>query len=199
MRRRENSGGIMAGFYSLFVFILFIVYLFVYSYFIIYLFSNFILSFFLLYSFCFFFFFVLEPKLLLPAMESLTNQKKAWNSTKQRSKGIVSAIIDAAKCPEKESLGWVGIEEQHENDIHDTSSITLPTTPPPPPIENDTHIFDLLSKDNTYFIHYSKKNDSITSINSATVEKLVEIITKDIGNINENKNHCHFYYFNYQK
>ncbi|CAO3630048.1 unnamed protein product [Cunninghamella blakesleeana] len=121
-----------------------------------------------------------QPKLLLPSMESQTNKKKTWISTKQRSKGIVSAIIDAAKCPEKESLGWVGIEEQHENDIHDTSTITLPTTPPPPPIENDTHIFDLLRKDNAYFIHHSKKNETSASINSATVEKLVEIITKDI-------------------
>ncbi|CAO3632709.1 unnamed protein product [Cunninghamella echinulata] len=115
-------------------------------------------------------------------MELPTTTTTTTVTAKQRSKGIVSAIIDAAKCPEKESLGWVGIEEQHENDIHDTASITLSATPPPPPpIENDTHIFDLLSKDSTYFIHYSKKHDNLTSsMNSATVEKLVEIITKDI-------------------
>ncbi|CAO3683276.1 unnamed protein product [Rhizopus stolonifer] len=49
---------------------------------------------------------------------------------------------------------------------------------PKEPIENDPHVFDLLYKDALYFIHYGK-SDSIT-VTSATVEKLVEKLTREM-------------------
>ncbi|KAI8097061.1 ras guanine nucleotide exchange factor domain-containing protein [Halteromyces radiatus] len=101
-----------------------------------------------------------------------------WHSSSthqhHQSKDIISAIIAAAKYPENASFGWVGIEEEQTLD-------TRPNSPPPPPlpIENDTHIFDLLAlDDNAYFIHYSQRADQPSAMNSATVEKLVEILTK---------------------
>lgn len=51
---------------------------------------------------------------------------------------------------------------------------------PEPPIENDPHVFDLLTKDSSHFIHYGKKNDD-TTVTSATVEKLVEKLTREMG------------------
>lgn len=49
---------------------------------------------------------------------------------------------------------------------------------PEPPIENDPHVFDLLSKDSSHFIHYGKCDTTVTS---ATVEKLVEKLTREMG------------------
>lgn len=62
----------------------------------------------------------------------------------------------------------------HENqDVNDNEP-----KPPPKPIENDPHVFDLLSKDSSLFIHYGKCDTTVTS---ATVEKLVEKLTRDMG------------------
>lgn len=49
---------------------------------------------------------------------------------------------------------------------------------PEPPIENDPHVFDLVSKDSSHFIHYGKCDSTVTS---ATVEKLVEKLTREMG------------------
>lgn len=49
---------------------------------------------------------------------------------------------------------------------------------PEPPIENDPHVFDLVSKDSSHFIHYGKCDTTVTS---ATVEKLVEKLTREMG------------------
>lgn len=54
----------------------------------------------------------------------------------------------------------------------------IENNPPPLPIENDPHIFDLLAKDASSFIHYGKSDATITS---ATVEKLIEKITREMG------------------
>ncbi|KAI7888719.1 ras guanine nucleotide exchange factor domain-containing protein [Mucor mucedo] len=48
-----------------------------------------------------------------------------------------------------------------------------------PPIENDPHVFDLVSKDSSHFIHYGKSDTTVTS---ATVEKLVEKLTREMDN-----------------
>lgn len=50
--------------------------------------------------------------------------------------------------------------------------------PPPPPIENDPHVFDLITKDSSHFIHYGKCDTTVTS---ATLEKLVEKLTREMG------------------
>jgi hypothetical protein len=51
--------------------------------------------------------------------------------------------------------------------------------PPPKPIENDPHVFDLLSKNSSLFIHYGKCDN--TTVTSATVEKLIEKLTREMG------------------
>ncbi|KAI9263603.1 ras guanine nucleotide exchange factor domain-containing protein [Helicostylum pulchrum] len=51
--------------------------------------------------------------------------------------------------------------------------------PPPPPIENDPHVFDLITKDSSHFIHYGKCDTTVTS---ATLEKLVEKLTREMDN-----------------
>ncbi|KAG2211274.1 hypothetical protein INT47_006394, partial [Mucor saturninus] len=56
---------------------------------------------------------------------------------------------------------------------------TLTTEKPEPPIENDPHVFDLVSKDSSHFIHYGKSDTTVTS---ATVEKLVEKLTREMDN-----------------
>ncbi|KAI8334393.1 ras guanine nucleotide exchange factor domain-containing protein [Chlamydoabsidia padenii] len=97
-----------------------------------------------------------------------------------QSKDIVSAIMEAAYYPENKSLGWVGVEVPDALAIPPCRPPSPP--PPPPPIENDTHIFDLLSMDqvDSYFMHYSQRTDRSPCMNSVTVEKLVEILTKEI-------------------
>ncbi|ORZ05985.1 ras guanine nucleotide exchange factor domain-containing protein [Absidia repens] len=96
-----------------------------------------------------------------------------------QSKDIVSAIMAVVNNPESESLGWVGVGE-HDSGVGHASNLPYrPPSPPlpPPPIENDTHIFDLLTTDNSYFVHHSQRPDHSSSMSSATVEKLVEILT----------------------
>ncbi|KAL7333285.1 Guanine nucleotide exchange factor lte1, variant 2 [Mucor circinelloides] len=78
-------------------------------------------------------------------------------------------------------------QDQHESWIQQTSTDTLTSQPaasvesrpPPLPIENDPHIFDLLAKDTCRFIHYGKSDATITS---ATVEKLIEKLTREMDN-----------------
>ncbi|KAI8986000.1 ras guanine nucleotide exchange factor domain-containing protein [Pilobolus umbonatus] len=84
------------------------------------------------------------------------------------SKGIVSAIISASE--NNTSLGWVGVD-----DGSDTESKSIP----PRPIENDPQVFDILAKDSLHFIHYGKCDTTMTS---ATTEKLVEKLTREMGN-----------------
>ncbi|KAI8356764.1 ras guanine nucleotide exchange factor domain-containing protein [Choanephora cucurbitarum] len=48
------------------------------------------------------------------------------------------------------------------------------------PIENDPHIFELLSVDSGCFIHYGKSDDH--TLTSAIVEKLVEKLTREMDN-----------------
>jgi hypothetical protein len=92
--------------------------------------------------------------------------------------------MEAAYYPENKPLGWVGVELPD----HDADSLRIPCRPPsppppPPPIENDTHIFDLLTMNDAsaYFIHYSQRPERSPTMNSVTVEKLVEILTREIG------------------
>lgn len=59
-----------------------------------------------------------------------------------------------------------------------TATATTSTEQPEPPIENDPHVFDLVSKDSSHFIHYGKSDTTVTS---ATVEKLVEKLTREMG------------------
>ncbi|KAF7729160.1 hypothetical protein EC973_004928 [Apophysomyces ossiformis] len=100
------------------------------------------------------------------------------------SKGIVSAIIEAANRPEHDEhhLGWVGVED---NTKKQSEKYMKPRqadeSSPPPPIENDPHVFDLLEKDSPRFIHYSKRESSNgCTMSSATVEKLVEKLTREM-------------------
>lgn len=82
-------------------------------------------------------------------------------------------------------------QDQHESWIQQTSTETLTSQPavsvesrpPPLPIENDPHIFDLLAKDTCRFIHYGKSDATITS---ATVEKLIEKLTREMGMLSSN-------------
>lgn len=74
-------------------------------------------------------------------------------------------------------------QQQQEDLIHLPPTKPPPppplTTPlPPPPIENNPHVFDLLSKDSSCFIHFAKSDTAVTS---ATVEKLVEKLTREMG------------------
>ncbi|KAI9020107.1 ras guanine nucleotide exchange factor domain-containing protein [Phycomyces nitens] len=99
-------------------------------------------------------------------------------------KGIVSAIM-AASLTENEqtashALGWVGVEEQEDPEQEDPYVTNTPPPPPPPPlpVENDPHVYDLLAQDNPSFIHYSNRN--LTMMSSATVEKLVEKLTREM-------------------
>ncbi|KAI7899637.1 ras guanine nucleotide exchange factor domain-containing protein [Cokeromyces recurvatus] len=84
-------------------------------------------------------------------------------------------------------LDWMNDEEKDtsQNETDPSSKVTkyLPLTedcsPPSPPIENDPYIFDLLTKDSPHFIHFSKNDMTITS---ATIEKLVEKLTRELDN-----------------
>ncbi|KAK4516504.1 Histone acetyltransferase type B subunit 2 [Mucor velutinosus] len=88
------------------------------------------------------------------------------------------------------------MQQQHQNDeswVQPISTVQTLTSlqhadavvvvaenrPPPLPIENDPHIFDLLAKDTSRFIHYGKSDATITS---ATVEKLIEKLTREMDN-----------------
>lgn len=63
--------------------------------------------------------------------------------------------------------------------IHLSPSQSPPPPPPPPqPIENNPHVFDVLTKDSSHFIHFAKSDTAVTS---ATVEKLVEKLTREMG------------------
>ncbi|ORX43857.1 hypothetical protein DM01DRAFT_93904 [Hesseltinella vesiculosa] len=54
---------------------------------------------------------------------------------------------------------------------------------PLPPADNNVQIFDVLDNPSPAFIHYSQRSAKPnTTIISVTVEKLVEIMTKDMGN-----------------
>lgn len=77
-------------------------------------------------------------------------------------------------------------------DIYDNNELTIDTTKannndnvplPTPPIENDPHVFDVLSKDLPCFITYNNRDDDTTVMTSATVEKLVEKLTSEMGNV----------------
>ncbi|KAG0165787.1 hypothetical protein DFQ30_007997 [Apophysomyces sp. BC1015] len=109
-----------------------------------------------------------------------------WSFEKNttQSKGIVSAIIEAANRPEndKHVLGWVGVEDNTKEQSEQYLNPCLSNGPsPPPPIENDPHVFDLLEKDSPRFIHYSKRDSSAgCTMSSATVEKLVEKLTREM-------------------
>lgn len=78
------------------------------------------------------------------------------------------------------------MQHQHESWVQQQYKKVLKTPQPKPvendlpplPIENDPHIFDLLAKDTPSFIHYGKSDATITS---ATVEKLIEKITREMG------------------
>ncbi|KAL0095249.1 ras guanine nucleotide exchange factor domain-containing protein, partial [Phycomyces blakesleeanus] len=75
-------------------------------------------------------------------------------------------------------LGWVGVEEDDE-EKKTVEYISITDTPPPLlPVENDPHVYDLLAQDNPSFIHYSNRN--LTMMSSATVEKLVEKLTREM-------------------
>lgn len=98
-------------------------------------------------------------------------------------KGIVSAIIDAASrtVAEDQQLGWVGVEEEETATNDPCQPQEEEPMPPPPPIENDPHIFDLLAQDDVRFINYSKRDGGQDVMSSATVEKLVEKLTREMG------------------
>jgi hypothetical protein len=74
---------------------------------------------------------------------------------------IMSTIIASASAAEEP---WIQLNQE--------------PLPPPPPIENDPHVFDLLSKDSAHYIHYGKCDATVTS---ATVEKLIEKLTREMG------------------
>ncbi|KAI9494208.1 ras guanine nucleotide exchange factor domain-containing protein [Zychaea mexicana] len=102
------------------------------------------------------------------------------NNNCDEAKGIVSAIIAAASS---EELGWVGVEDKsndYGDDVYgDQQQQQEPPSPPPaPPIENDPHVFDLLERNSTRFIYYGKRDDP--QLTSATIEKLVEKLTKEM-------------------
>ncbi|KAI8376066.1 ras guanine nucleotide exchange factor domain-containing protein [Radiomyces spectabilis] len=103
-----------------------------------------------------------------------------WHSEFERpdTKGIVSAIIAAAHRSESEidqSLGWVGMGES-DTDPPMESNVTAS---PAPPVENDPHVFDLLHHDSSHFIHYTQRDNTMI-LSSATVEKLVEKLTREM-------------------
>ena len=75
---------------------------------------------------------------------------------------------------EKNQLPW--IVQDHDFDLSQLKLNREPT--PAPPIENDPHVFDLISGDSSLFIHYGKCDTIVTS---ATVEKLVEKLTREMG------------------
>lgn len=118
-----------------------------------------------------------RKSLILPAprKDSLAT---VCGDEQETTKGIMSAIIDAANRPDDQhSLGWVGVEETKRDADPETDA----PPPPPPPIENDPHIFDLLQTDPNRFINYSKRESNQGALSSATVEKLVEKLTKEMG------------------
>jgi hypothetical protein len=81
---------------------------------------------------------------------------------------IMSAIIASASSSSScTDDAWLGIDDASQEPL-----------PPPPPIENDPHVFDLLSKDSAHYIHYGKCDATVTS---ATVEKLIEKLTREMG------------------
>ncbi|KAI8145314.1 ras guanine nucleotide exchange factor domain-containing protein [Fennellomyces sp. T-0311] len=113
----------------------------------------------------------------LPTSSPITPTTKTFHRNEEETKGIVSAIIAAAnRSSEEQSLGWVGVED--ENNEEEYTADVEPPPPPAPPIENDPHVFDLLEQNSDRFINYSKRESS--QLNSATVEKLVEKLTKEM-------------------
>ncbi|KAI8642467.1 ras guanine nucleotide exchange factor domain-containing protein [Parasitella parasitica] len=82
-------------------------------------------------------------------------------------------ILDPMQHPQHES--W----DEPQLKKAPTPPQSTENSPPPLPIENDPHIFDLLAKDASSFVHYGKADATITS---ATVEKLIEKLTREMDN-----------------
>jgi hypothetical protein len=111
----------------------------------------------------------------LPILPTANRQKslKSFLEFQEQSKGIISAII-TAKSSSHQTLGCIGVEENNGISEPSESCLHLPS----PPIENDPQVYDLLAKDSAHFIHYGKSDNTVTS---ATVEKLIEKLTKEMG------------------
>lgn len=98
----------------------------------------------------------------------------------------LTSIFPIDKKEEEEQdpllLPWMNTAKKDERNsllllCEELKQITL--KPPPKPIENNPHVFDLLSKNSSLFIHYGKCDN--TTITSATVEKLIEKLTLEMG------------------
>ncbi|CEP10685.1 hypothetical protein [Parasitella parasitica] len=81
-------------------------------------------------------------------------------------------ILDPMQARQHESWDEPQLKKPPQQQPQSTEN-----SPPPLPIENDPHIFDLLAKDASTFIHYGKADATITS---ATVEKLIEKLTREM-------------------
>lgn len=125
-----------------------------------------------------------------------------WHAGSEKTTGIVSAIIAAAKTSQhpQPSLGWIGVEEDTPDEDDNAqggggaggeeAAESHEQRPPPPPIEYDPHVFDLLSEDSPRLINYSKREASQGLMNSATVEKLVEKLTREMGTLYKRTRVC---------
>ncbi|KAI7862818.1 ras guanine nucleotide exchange factor domain-containing protein [Spinellus fusiger] len=118
-----------------------------------------------------------------PCIEMDEEYRSHFDCSYPQTKGIISAIMEVAHLKEDEhlqghTLGWVGVREKKVANLLSKgypSSSLLPLLP----VESDPHVYDLLEKDIPRFIHYSKCNATHQSmISSATVEKLVEKLTR---------------------
>ncbi|KAL9554204.1 hypothetical protein MBANPS3_002911 [Mucor bainieri] len=90
-------------------------------------------------------------------------------------------LLDPMQQQHEQNESWVQpvSTAQTLTSLQPEAEVLAENRPPPLPIENDPHIFDLLAKDTSSFIHYGKSDATITS---ATVEKLIEKLTREMDN-----------------
>lgn len=112
--------------------------------------------------------------------KSTTTASSATNLKPFKKKKAAIAAAKEKEQRQKQQKQKINLEKEKVIEPEQITAVEPPQQIPEPPIENDPHVFDLLSKDSSSFIHYGKKNDD-TTVTSATVEKLVEKLTREMG------------------
>ncbi|KAI7878579.1 ras GEF [Lichtheimia hyalospora FSU 10163] len=107
-------------------------------------------------------------------------RKRTLDKRKQRSTPSIqlstSKQLDDINTMDIFGNNQITIDTAKANADINNDSVPLPT----PPIENDPHVFDVLSRDVSCFITYNNRDDDTTVMTSATVEKLVEKLTSEM-------------------
>ncbi|GAN00980.1 low temperature essential 1 protein [Mucor ambiguus] len=110
------------------------------------------------------------------------NNDKSHSHYYHHRQHVDQILLDPMQQQHEHGESWVQPESTVQtltSPQQSVAAVAAENRPPPLPIENDPHIFDLLAKDASSFIHYGKSDAIITS---ATVEKLIEKLTREMDN-----------------